>query len=134
MGVVWMSPWHYLIRRYLDDIRYFMTLSIYPPSIGTILWSIFWQPDVDCNLVSPWLASFLDTLEPTIKQKQVEVIVKVFLSRRPRIAIWWVALFLLGDLTILDWIQRYAVKMEEKYGSGSLSPLDPMVSAWTGSK
>ncbi|GKU13638.1 hypothetical protein FLAG1_11456 [Fusarium langsethiae] len=122
------------IRGYLHDMRYFMTLSIHPPSIGSILWSILWQPDVDCNLVSPWLASVLDTLEPAIKQKQVEVLVKVFLSRRPRIAIWWVALFLLGDLAILDWIRRYAVKMEEIYASGSLSPPDPMVSAWTGSK
>ncbi|KAF4979446.1 hypothetical protein FDECE_18054 [Fusarium decemcellulare] len=122
------------IRGYLDDMRYFMTLSIYPPSIGSILWSILWQPDVACNLVSPWLASVLDTLEPAIKQKRVDILVKVFLSRRPRIAIWWVALFLLGDLAILDWIRRYAVKMEEEYGSGSLSPPDPMVSAWTGSK
>jgi hypothetical protein len=45
-----------------------------------------------------------------------------------------VALFLLGDLAILDWIERYAVKLEEKYGFGSLSPPDPMVSAWTRSR
>ncbi|KAM0361041.1 hypothetical protein ACHAO7_012050 [Fusarium culmorum] len=122
------------IRGYFNDMRYFMTLSIHPPSIGSIVWSILWQPNVDCNLVSPWLASFLDTLEPVIEQKQVEVLVKVFLSRRPRVAIWWVALFLLGDMAILDWIRRYAVKMEEKYAFGSLSPPDPMVSAWTGSK
>ncbi|KAG5778133.1 hypothetical protein H9Q73_008205 [Fusarium xylarioides] len=122
------------IRGYLDDLHYFMTLSIHPPSIGSILWSILWQPDVDCNLVGPWLASVLNTLEPAIKQKQVEVVVKVFLCRRPRIAIWWMALFLLGDLAILDWIQRYTAKLEEKYGFGSLSPPDPMVSAWTGSK
>lgn len=122
------------IRGYLSDMRYFMTLSIHPPSIGSIIWSIFWQPDVDCNLVGPWLASFLDTLEPTIMQNRIEVLVKAFLSRRPRVAIWWLALFLLGNRAILDWIRRYAVKMEEKYGYGSLSPPDPMVSAWTGSK
>ncbi|KAF5017568.1 hypothetical protein F66182_10491 [Fusarium sp. NRRL 66182] len=122
------------IRSCLGDLCYFMTLSIHPPSVGSILWSIFWQPDVDCNLVGPWLASVLDTLEPVIKQKQVEVIVKVFLSRRPRIAIWWIALFLLGDLAVLDWIQRYMTTLEEKYGFGSLSPPDPMISVWTGSK
>ncbi|KAF5233687.1 hypothetical protein FANTH_12453, partial [Fusarium anthophilum] len=122
------------IRAYSNDMRYFMTLSIHPPSIGSIIWSIFWQPDIDCNLVSPWLASVLDTLEPVIKQKRVEILVKTFLSRRPRVAIWWVALFLLGDMAILDWIRRYALKIEEKYAFGSLSPPDPMVSAWTGSK
>ncbi|KAF5573476.1 hypothetical protein FPCIR_13963 [Fusarium pseudocircinatum] len=122
------------IREYFNDMRYFMTLSTHPLSIGSIIWSILWQPDVDCNLVSPWLASVLDTLELVIKQKRVEVLVKTFLSRRPRVAIWWVALFLLGDLAVLDWIRRYAEKLEEKYASGSLSPPDPMVSAWTGSK
>jgi len=123
-----------IIRKYFNDIRYFMTFTTHPISIGSIIWSIFWQPDVDCNLVSPWLASILDTLEPVIKQKRVDILVKVFLSRRPRVAIWWVALFLLGDLAILDWIERYAVKLEEKYRFGSLSPPDPMVSAWTGSR
>ncbi|KAF5606288.1 uncharacterized protein FSUBG_6121 [Fusarium subglutinans] len=122
------------IRAYFNDMRYFMTLSIHPPSIGSIIWSIFWQPDIDCNLVSPWLASVLDTLEPVIKQKRVEVLVKTFLSRRPRVAIWWMALFLLGDMAVLDWIQQYALKIEEKYAFGSLSPPDPMVSAWIGSK
>lgn len=122
------------IRGYLSDVRYFMTLSIHAPSIGSIIWSILWQPDVDCNLVGPWLASFLDTLAPAITENRIEVLVKVFLSRRPRVAIWWVALFMLGDLALLDWIRRYAVKVEEKYGYGSLSPPDPMASAWTGSK
>lgn len=122
------------IRGYLGDLRYFMTLSIQPPSVGSILWSIFWQPDVDCNLVGPWLASVLGTLQPALNQKQVEVLAKTFLSRRPRIAIWWVALFLLGDLAVLDLIRRYTTKLEEKYGFGSLSPPDPMASAWTGSK
>ncbi|RGP75758.1 hypothetical protein FSPOR_556 [Fusarium sporotrichioides] len=105
------------IQGYLDDMRYFMTLSLSPISIGSMLWSILWQPDIDCNL-----------------KKQVEVLVKVFLSRRPRIAIWWVALFMLGDLGALDWIRRYTVTIEERYGFGSLSPPDPMVSAWTGCK
>ncbi|KAG8356847.1 hypothetical protein FVEN_g5565 [Fusarium venenatum] len=41
---------------------------------------------------------------------------------------------MLGDVAVLDWIRRYLVTMEEKYGFGSLSPPDPMVSAWTGSK
>ncbi|KPM38417.1 hypothetical protein AK830_g8147 [Neonectria ditissima] len=122
------------IREYVNDLQYFMTLSIHPPSLGSILWSIFWQPDIDCNLVSPWLASILDTLEPTIDGKRLETLVKVFISRRPKVALWWLAIFLLGDLSVLDWIRRYVEKMAEKYGFGTLSPPDPMVSAWTGLK
>lgn len=122
------------IRGYMDNIRYFMTLSAYPLSIGSMVWSIFWQPDICCNLVGAWLASMADTLEPTIEQHQIEVLLKVFLLRRPRIGIWWVALFLLGDRAILGWIRRYAARLEEKYGFGSLSAPDSMMSAWNGSK
>ncbi|KAH7201226.1 hypothetical protein DER44DRAFT_438510 [Fusarium oxysporum] len=121
------------IYGYLSQLRYFMTLSVHPPSIGSIIWSVFWQPDVNCNLVGPWLASVWDTLESTIVQNEVEVLLKVFLSRRPRIGIWWVALFLLGDPALFDWIRRYTIKMKEKR-FGSLSSPDPMVSVWTGSK
>ncbi|KAF9771747.1 hypothetical protein IL306_010603 [Fusarium sp. DS 682] len=121
------------IREYLRHLGYFMTLSAHPPSIGSIIWSVFWQPDVDCNLVGPWLTSVLNTLEPTIAHNEVEFLLKVFLLRRPRIGIWWVALFFLGDLALFSWIRRYLQRMEEKRGYGSLSPPNPMVSAWTGS-
>ncbi|POR30955.1 Uncharacterized protein TPAR_08840 [Tolypocladium paradoxum] len=122
------------LRQYVDDLRYFMTLSMHAPSLGSILWSVFWQPDVECNLVSPWFASALDTLEPIINERRLETLVKVFVSRRPRVAFWWLALFLLGDLSVVDWIRQHAETQTEKYGFGTLSPPDPMVSAWTGSK
>ncbi|KND86312.1 hypothetical protein TOPH_09059 [Tolypocladium ophioglossoides CBS 100239] len=122
------------IRGYLRDLRYFMTLSLHPLSLGSTLWSVFWQPDIDCNLVSPWLAAILDILEPTINAENLEKLLKAFALRRPRVALWWLALFVLGDLSILDWIRRYATTCNEKYGYGSLSPPDPMVSAWTGTK
>lgn len=121
-----------IIRQYVDDLPYFMTLSLHPPSLGAVLWSIFWQPDVECNLVSPWLAGVLDALGPNITESKLEILLKAFAARRPRVAFWWLALFLLGDLSILDWIRRYVRTMRETYGSGSLSLPDPMVTAWTG--
>lgn len=122
------------IRQYYSDLGYFMALGSHPPSVGSVLWSIFWQPDVECNLVGPWLSSILEVLKPAIRQKHVEVILKMFIARRPRVAIWWVALFLLGDLTILDCIQEYAQKLEEMKGGGSMAAPDPIMSAWTGAK
>ncbi|KAK4065119.1 hypothetical protein Purlil1_14051 [Purpureocillium lilacinum] len=121
-------------HRLAQGLRYFMTLSLHPPSLGSILWSIFWQPDIECNLVSPWLAAIIDTLDPTIHAKRVDILVKTFASRRPKVAFWWLALCLLGDVSVLDWIRRYAQTQSEQYGYGSLSPPDPMVSAWVGSK
>jgi hypothetical protein len=122
------------IHGYTRDLRYFMTLSLHPLSLGSTLWSITWQPDVDCNLVSPWLASILDILQPIIKAKNLETLLKIFALRRPRVALRWLALFLLGNLSILDWIPRYAQTCTEKYGYGLLSPPDPMVSAWTATR
>lgn len=40
------------IRRYIADLRYYMVLSMHPSSIGSIIWSIFWQPDIEADLVS----------------------------------------------------------------------------------
>ena len=122
------------ILQYAADLRYFMTLSMHPPSLGSVMWSIFWQPDVQCHLVSPWLKSALITLEPTLEDLQLEILVKTFASRRPTAALWWLALFLLGDLSAVSWIRRYANKLEEQYGCASLSSPDPIFAAWTGTK
>ncbi|PWI65112.1 hypothetical protein PCL_07411 [Purpureocillium lilacinum] len=120
------------ILQYSEDLRYFMTFSLHPPSLGSVLWSVFWQPDVACNLVSPWLQAALVTLEPTLGALQLEALVKTFALRRPRAALWWLALFLLGDLSTVSWIRRYATKLEEQYGFASLSPPDPIFAAWSG--
>ncbi|KAL2760460.1 hypothetical protein ACRALDRAFT_2056535, partial [Sodiomyces alcalophilus JCM 7366] len=122
------------IRQYLADSSYFMTLSLRPLLLGSTLWSVFWQPEITCNLVSPWLTSIHRTLKPIIQAKDVETLVKIFLARRPRCGIWWYAMFMLGNRSILDWIPRYLSQVEERCGYGSLSPPDPLVSAWSGTK
>ncbi|EGX93266.1 hypothetical protein CCM_04639 [Cordyceps militaris CM01] len=74
----------------------------------------------------------LDILHPLIKAKDLDKLLKVFALRRPRVALWWLAIFLLGDMSVLDWIRRYATTLNEKYGFGSQSPPDPIVFPWTG--
>ncbi|KAI1839696.1 hypothetical protein JX266_014095 [Neoarthrinium moseri] len=64
----------------------------------------------------------------------VQLLAKVFLLRRPKIGIWWVAVFLLGSLEPLDWIRKYLRTLNEKNGQGSLSPPDVTMSHWTASK
>jgi hypothetical protein len=41
------------IQQYTADLRYYMTLSMDALSLDSTLWSIFWQPDIQTNLVSP---------------------------------------------------------------------------------
>jgi hypothetical protein len=118
------------IRRYLVDAPYFMTLSLHFTLPLSSMWSIFWQPDVPCNLVSPWLTSAHRTLEPVIRSGDLELLVKALIARRPRCAIWWFALFMLGDRTILDRIPDYLTKMEE----GTFPPPDPLAAPWTGTR
>jgi hypothetical protein len=121
------------IRQYTADLRYYMTLSMHPRSVGSIIWSIFWQPDIETNLVSPWLSSIHTVIKPLLESRNLLQLAKVFAVRRPRVASWWLGIFLLGDTAILDWIARYLDTLEERWGFGSMAPPDPAVAAWTGS-
>ncbi|KAK0734485.1 hypothetical protein B0T26DRAFT_670776 [Lasiosphaeria miniovina] len=47
------------IRQYTADLRYYMTLSMNTKCLGSALWSIFWQPDIETNLI----ARYLETLK-----------------------------------------------------------------------
>lgn len=121
------------LRQYVADLRYYMTLSMHPRSIGSVIWSIFWQPDIESNLVSPWLSSTLSVIKPILESRDLRKLAKVFAFRRPRVASWWLGILLLGDSTILDRIARYLETLEERWGFGSMAPPDPTVTAWTGS-
>lgn len=121
------------IRQYVADLRYYMTLSMHPGSVGSIIWSIFWQPDVECNTVSPWLSFILSVLRPIIDNGNLDVLLKTFALRRPRVALWWVGIFLLGSPAIPSFIVRYLEMLEECWGYASIASPDTTVSVWTGS-
>ncbi|KAL2187929.1 hypothetical protein L209DRAFT_754112 [Thermothelomyces heterothallicus CBS 203.75] len=128
-----LGPASIRIRQYVADLRYYMTLSMHPRSVGSIIWSIFWQPDVQCNLVSPWLSSILSVIKPSLDSCNLNRLAKIFAFRRPRVASWWLGIFLLGDATVVGWISRYLETLEERWGFGSMAPPDTAVAAWTGS-
>ncbi|KAH7012467.1 LOW QUALITY PROTEIN: uncharacterized protein B0I36DRAFT_339315 [Microdochium trichocladiopsis] len=88
-----------IIDRYFKHLPYYMTLSLQPISFGSILWSVFWQPSVACNVASSWLNS---TLDPVIAKRDVGQLARIFAARRPLAAILWLGVFLLGDIKILD--------------------------------
>lgn len=58
-----------LIKSYVKDLSYYMTLSMQPRCVGSIIWSIFRQPEIECSLVSPWLSSISAILKPIIEFK-----------------------------------------------------------------
>ena len=69
------------IRDYMKDLPYFMTLSISPSSVGSVIWSIFWEPGLDCNLVSAWFGSILEVITPVVKAGNTKLLPKYFLGR-----------------------------------------------------
>ncbi|KAF5026210.1 hypothetical protein F66182_1707 [Fusarium sp. NRRL 66182] len=120
------------IHRYTREAHYFMTLSMHPYALGPVLWSIFWQPDIQCNLVSPWLAAIASVISPAFNHCDFEVLIKIFALRRPRVAMWWHGLFLLGNPKILDFIQSYLNTLDEGCSYDTLSRPDIVTAAWTG--
>ncbi|KAF7856013.1 hypothetical protein EAF04_009969 [Stromatinia cepivora] len=120
------------IRKYMKDLRYFMTLGISPASVGSVIWSIFWQPGLECNLVSAWFGSILKVIKPLIEAGNTKRLSNVFALRRERVGLLWRAIFDLGDPGILGMIVFYLESHEERWG-GSWAAPDIDVAAWTGS-
>lgn len=117
------------IRQYADDLRYYMIISLDSASVGSIVWSIFWQPDVECNVVSPWLSSTLDVLRPCIDAGELDILAKAFALRNPRVAFWWLGMFLLGSPAISSLVVRYLETLQERWGDGTMGWPDPTVSS-----
>jgi len=120
------------LRRYTQDLQYFMTLSISPASVGSVIWSIFWESGLECNLVSAWFGSILEVIRPVIETGNTEMLSNMFSLRRERVGLLWRAIFNLGDLKVLDMIVSYLESHEERQG-GSFAGPDIDVAAWTGS-
>lgn len=120
------------IHQYTQDLQYYMTLSMHQYSLGPVLWSIFWSPDVQCNLASPWLAAIRSVFERPFKFKDLELIAKIFTLRRPRVALWWHGLFLLGDIKLFEYINSYLDTLDEGCTYDTLARPDIVTTAWTG--
>ncbi|KAK8096401.1 uncharacterized protein PG998_014269 [Apiospora kogelbergensis] len=121
------------ISRLYRDMPYYMTLSMTPRGVGAMVWSVFWQPDIECDVVSPWLASIRSLLDPIIQARDMDQLARVFACRRPRISLMWYGIILLGDLAIVDQICNYLEILDERPSHGSVASPDFTVAAWTGS-
>jgi hypothetical protein len=121
------------IQDYVNDLPYYMTLSICPRYLGSAVWSIFWEPGVPCNLASAWLGSIHQVIKPLLEVGSMEMLAKVFALRRPQLAPLWLGIFVCGCTEILDMIGSYLTTLEEQPYFGSWARPDPDVAVWTGS-
>jgi hypothetical protein len=121
------------IRDYVKDLPYYMTLSVCPRYLGSAIWSIFWEPGVQCNLASAWLGSIHQVIKPILEAGNMEKLAKVFAHRRPQLAPLWLGIFLCGCTEVLDMIGSYLTTLDEQPYYGSWARPDPDVAVWTGS-
>jgi hypothetical protein len=121
------------VLNYVSNLSYYMTLSICPSSLSSAIWSVFWEPGIDCNLVSAWLGSIHHVIQPILKAGDFEMLAKVFALYRPRLAPLWLGIALLGCPEFTGMIESYLTTLEERPFFCRLSRPDPDVAAWTGS-
>jgi hypothetical protein len=97
------------------------------------MWSIFWEPGLDCNLASAWLGSIYHVIKPILQAGNLEMLAKVFALCRPRLAPVWLGIAILGCTEFAGMIESYLTTLEERPFSCRMSRPDPDVAAWTGS-
>jgi len=109
------------------SISKYMTLSSNPQFLSSALWSTFWEPDVDCNLVSPWCDGIIEILTPLITN-DLELLAHTLALRRPNLAPIWYAVLLFGRTKL---IERLIPFLKTQQAPTPARPI-PEVALWTG--
>jgi hypothetical protein len=109
------------------NIQFYLTLSCDPSIVASALWGIFWEPGLDCNLVSPALNPAIEVLQMLLQDGQDEVLVKVLAQRRPKIGSLWLGAVATG-FSHPDVILGHLRRLDARY-----SRPDAIAAAWTGS-
>jgi hypothetical protein len=114
---------------YPSDFRHldrYMTLSLSPNYFGSILWSVFSEPNVPCNFAGAWIAPIGDVLRPILQENKLELLAKVLSFTKA--APLWLGLALCGPGTIIKSIMPFLDKLR------SYPHTYPSVdaAAWTG--
>ncbi|KAJ5151682.1 hypothetical protein N7492_009977 [Penicillium capsulatum] len=114
------STWEILNKQ----LPCYITLSCSPETMMSALCGSFWEPDVPCNLVSPWLHPVLHEVvgrtSSTVGQNQ-EILALIGAIRRPHLGALWIGAVASG----------LGPKIIQKVKTGQ-PPTDPLVYPWTG--
>ncbi|UKZ85030.1 uncharacterized protein TrAFT101_000908 [Trichoderma asperellum] len=118
-----------IIDKEFRNLSYYMALSSNPTFVASALWSVFWEPEVDCNLVTPWFDPIIDVLLPLIEDENLEMVGHMLALRRPGVAPLWYGLLACGTtetvLAIVPYLKTLNTRVPTK--------LMPEVAVWTDS-
>ena len=110
-----------------ENISKYMTMSSNPQFLSSALWGTFWEPDVDCNLVSPWCDGIIDILEPFISN-DIELLAHTLALRRPHLAPFWYGTLLFGQTKVTEHLIPF---LKTQRAPTPARPI-PEVALWTG--
>lgn len=82
-----------------EELPYYMTLSCSPEVMMSTLCGSFWEPDVPCNMVSPWLHPVLKEVlgdASAIKDRDQELLALIGVIRRPSVSALWIRAVISG--------------------------------------
>lgn len=106
-----------------QELRQFdrlLTLSCNPQGIKSILTSIFYEPDIPCNVCGAWLQGSFAFLQ---SNQDVDVLSRIFFLRRPHLSFLWLGAMITGAHKNLLKSPRGLLGTEE---------IDLHEAAWTG--
>ncbi|KAM0261687.1 hypothetical protein ACHAQJ_002139 [Trichoderma viride] len=116
-----------IIDKEFRNLSYYMVLSSNPAFVASALWSVFWEPEVDCNLATPWCDPIIDVIKPLIDSEDLETLGHVLALRRPGVAPLWYGLLACGTTETVKAIVPYL----ETLVTTVPAKLMPEVAVWT---
>lgn len=108
-----------------ENISKYMTISSNPRFLSSALWSTFWEPGVDCNLVSPWCDGTIEILE--LINDDLKLLAHILALRRPRLAPFWYGALLCGRTKFTEQIIQF---LKTQQAPTPMRPI-PEVAFWT---
>ncbi|KAJ5345673.1 hypothetical protein N7452_003677 [Penicillium brevicompactum] len=111
-------------QRYMEDIDYYMTLSSNAETMWAALCGCFWEPEVPCNLVSPWLHPVVNEVlssSSMITAGDQEIFALICAIRRPSLSALCIGAIMTG----------LGSKILQRIENGN-PPVDDNAFAWTG--
>ncbi|MCJ1386666.1 hypothetical protein MMC17_009792 [Xylographa soralifera] len=111
--------------RLKDELPYYMALSCNHNVITSSLCGVFWEPDIPCNLVSPWLHPVMKEVPirediMNLTGRYHEILAIMCAIRRPKLSALWLGAVISGLATIIL-----------SFVKSGTPPLDPNAFAWT---
>lgn len=119
------SSTQYRILQERHNLPYYMTLSSSVNVLGSVIWGSFWEPGVDCNVVSAWFQPILSVLTPLILHQDHDMLIKVLALHRPTLAPLWLGAAMTG---LSNFIPLFLKSLDAPYARP-----DSIAAAWTGS-